>query len=44
MSPDHGTNVAIGMVRVTHWDASTELTCVTPNGPQPALVREGFWA
>ena len=42
-SPDFGTNVAIGMVRMTHWDAGTELTVDTPEGPRPASVRESFW-
>ena len=42
-SPDHGTNVAIGMVRMTHWDAGTELTVHCPDGPRRAQVRETFW-
>ncbi|MEM6385536.1 MAG: dimethylsulfoniopropionate demethylase [Pseudomonadota bacterium] len=43
-SPDHQTNVAIGMVRMTHWDADTEVTVVTPDGPRDAVVHEAFWA
>ncbi len=43
-SPDFGTNVAIGMVRVTHWAPGTELTVQTPEGPRVAVVRERFWA
>jgi dimethylsulfoniopropionate demethylase len=43
-SPDHATNVAIGMVRMTHWDDGTALEVVTPKGRQPATVRETFWA
>ncbi|MEM6902685.1 MAG: dimethylsulfoniopropionate demethylase [Pseudomonadota bacterium] len=43
-SPDHKTNVAIGMIRMTHWDAGTKLTVQTPTGDQDALVRESFWA
>ncbi|MGB5557365.1 MAG: dimethylsulfoniopropionate demethylase [Paracoccaceae bacterium] len=42
-SPDFGGNVAIGMVRMTHWDAGTELVVETPTGPRPARVREKFW-
>lgn len=42
-SPDFGTGVGIGMVRMTHWDAGTELTVETPDGPRSAKVREGFW-
>lgn len=43
-SPDAGTTVAIGMVRMTHWAEGTELTVETHDGPRPALVREAFWA
>ncbi|GAB5505416.1 MAG: glycine cleavage system aminomethyltransferase GcvT [Rhizobiaceae bacterium] len=43
-SPDFKTNVAIAMVRMTHWDDGTELTVETPTGLQPAKVRENFWA
>lgn len=42
-SPDFGTNVAIGMVRMTHWDAGTELSVQTPEGARAAVVREAFW-
>ena len=42
-SPDFNTNVAIGMVRMTHWDAGTELEVETPDGMRKALVREKFW-
>ncbi len=42
-SPDYKTNVAIGMVRMTHWDAGTELTVETPDGPRQAVVEENFW-
>jgi len=42
-SPDYGDNVAIGMVRVTHWEPGTELTVETTQGPRPARVREKFW-
>ena len=43
-SPDFDTNVAIGMVRMTHWDAGTELRVETQDGPRDAVVRETFWA
>ena len=42
-SPDFKTNVAIGMVRMTHWDPDTELVVETPDGPRSAIVREKFW-
>lgn len=42
-SPDFNTNVAIGMVRMTHWDAGDELTAITPDGPRQAVVQETFW-
>lgn len=42
-SPDFATNVAIGMVRMTHWDTGTELDVVTPTGIQPVTVWETFW-
>jgi len=42
-SPDHGTGVAIGMVRMTHWDAGTDLRVETPEGPRDAIVHENFW-
>jgi dimethylsulfoniopropionate demethylase len=43
LSPDFGEGVAIGMVRMTHWDAGTQLRVQTPEGPLPAEVREKFW-
>ncbi len=42
-SPDFDTNVAIGMVRMTHWDAGTALSVDTPDGPRAATVKESFW-
>lgn len=42
-SPDYGVNVAIGMVRMTHWDAGTALQVLTPDGPRAATVQETFW-
>ncbi|NNE53266.1 MAG: dimethylsulfoniopropionate demethylase [Sulfitobacter sp.] len=42
-SPDHKTNVAIGMVRMTHWDEGTELYLETQEGRRDALVHENFW-
>jgi dimethylsulfoniopropionate demethylase len=43
MSPDFGKGVAIGMVKMTHWDEGTTLTVNTQNGPREALVKENFW-
>ena len=43
-SPDFKTNVAIGMVRMTHWDEGTELTVETPAGVRSARIHETFWA
>jgi dimethylsulfoniopropionate demethylase len=42
-SPDFGTGVAIGMVKMTHWDEDTKLTVVTQDGERDALVKENFW-
>ena len=43
-SPDFQTNVAIGMVRMTHWDPGTRVTVETPDGIRDAEVKEAFWA
>ncbi len=42
-SPDFDCGVAIGMVRMTHWDAGTELAIETPDGTVDGVVREAFW-
>ena len=42
-SPDYNTNVAIGMVRMTHWDPGTELDIELPQETRKAIVREAFW-
>ena len=42
-SPDFNTNVAIGMVQMTHWDAGTSLEVEIPDGRRTATVREKFW-
>ncbi|MGR3635763.1 MAG: dimethylsulfoniopropionate demethylase [Shimia sp.] len=42
-SPDFNTNVSIGMIRMTHWNTSTEVDVVTPDGVRPATVYEAFW-
>ncbi|MEE4188049.1 MAG: dimethylsulfoniopropionate demethylase [Roseobacter sp.] len=42
-SPDFNTNVAIGMVRMTHWDTGTRLTVHTPDGEKQSVVQAGFW-
>jgi len=43
-SPDFDTNVAIGMVRMTHWEPGTELRVMAPDGERRGVVQEGFWA
>ena len=43
ISPDYGQGVAIGMVRMTHWDAGTPLHLETHDGSFDAEVREEFW-
>ncbi|MEL6608920.1 MAG: dimethylsulfoniopropionate demethylase [Pseudomonadota bacterium] len=42
-SPDFDTNVAIGMVRMPHWDAGTELDVETQDGTFTGVVQEKFW-
>ncbi|WP_281857542.1 dimethylsulfoniopropionate demethylase [Litoreibacter halocynthiae] len=42
-SPDFGTNVAIGMVRMTHWEDGTQVQVETQDGPRMATVHEEFW-
>lgn len=42
-SPFQNTNVAIGMVAASHWDAGTELVVETQTGPRTAIVRETSW-
>ncbi|UWQ00490.1 dimethylsulfoniopropionate demethylase [Aliiroseovarius crassostreae] len=42
-SPDFNTGVAIGMVRMTHWNSGTELDVITPDGPRAATVYDTFW-
>ncbi|MEO0744563.1 MAG: dimethylsulfoniopropionate demethylase [Pseudomonadota bacterium] len=42
-SPDHDTNVSIGMVRMTHWEPDTIIRVQTPNGVRDAVVQETFW-
>ncbi|MFK7763130.1 MAG: dimethylsulfoniopropionate demethylase [Roseobacter sp.] len=42
-SPDYQTNVAIGMVRMTHWDTGTQLRVATPEGDRDVTVQAGFW-
>lgn len=42
-SPDHQETVAIGMVKMTHWDPDTVLTIETQEGLREGLVREEFW-
>lgn len=38
-SPDFETNVAIGMIRMPHWDDGTCVEVVTPDGTRRAVVK-----
>ena len=42
-SPDFETNVAIGMVKMTHWDPGTTIEVETQDGMRLARVEETFW-
>ncbi|WP_170324852.1 dimethylsulfoniopropionate demethylase [Ruegeria arenilitoris] len=42
-SPDFSTNVSIGMLRLSHWDAGTVVEVETPDGVRRATVQEKFW-
>lgn len=42
-SPDFETNVSIGMLRLSHWDAGTVVEVETPDGMRSATVQERFW-
>lgn len=42
-SPDYKTNVAIGMVRMTHWEPGAEIQVTAPDGVRQAVVRKTFW-
>jgi dimethylsulfoniopropionate demethylase len=42
-SADFGINVAIGMVRMTHWQPGTELSVEAPDGTRKAVVQPKFW-
>ncbi|WP_420587175.1 dimethylsulfoniopropionate demethylase [Ruegeria sp.] len=42
-SPDFSTNVAVGMLRLSHWDAGTEVEVETSDGMRRATVQERFW-
>ncbi|WP_170409758.1 dimethylsulfoniopropionate demethylase [Ruegeria arenilitoris] len=42
-SPDFGTNVSIGMLRLSHWEAGTIVEVETPDGIRRATVQERFW-
>ncbi len=39
-SPDFGTNVALGMIRLSHWDPDTVLQVHTNDGVREATVQE----
>ena len=40
-SPDFDTNVAIGMIRMPHWDEGTVVEVDTPDGMRQAVVQQG---
>ncbi len=42
-SPDFSTNVSIGMVKLSHWDAGTKVEVETPDGMRSATVQAKFW-
>ncbi len=42
-SPDFSTNVSIGMVKLSHWDAGTKVEVETPDGMRSATVQGQFW-
>ncbi|SLN11078.1 Dimethylsulfonioproprionate demethylase DmdA [Roseovarius albus] len=42
-SPDFETNVSIGMVERSHWDAGTKLEVETHEGMCDAAVQDAFW-
>ena len=42
-SPDAGTNVAIGMIRMTHWEPGTRLLVEAPDGRREAEVQARFF-
>lgn len=42
-SPDYNTNVAIGMVRMDHWDEGSRVVIEAPDGARDATVHEKFW-
>ncbi|MBD0866311.1 MAG: dimethylsulfoniopropionate demethylase [Rhodobacteraceae bacterium] len=42
-SPDFRTNVAIGMIRSSHWDTGTRVEVHTPDGARAATVHNNFW-
>ena len=42
-SPDFDTNIAIGMIAASHWDAGTALEVETQDGMRQATVQEHFW-
>ena len=42
-SPDFDCGVAIGMVRMTHWEPGTPLRLETQDGVFDAVVKDRFW-
>ena len=42
-SPDFNTNVAIGMIADSHWDAGSKVEVETQDGMRSAVVQAKFW-
>jgi len=42
-SPDFATNVSIGMIADSHWDAGTQLEIETQDGMRDGVVQAQFW-
>lgn len=42
-SPDFNTNVAIGMIADSHWDAGSKVEVETQDGMRRAVVQAKFW-
>ncbi|MEQ9036891.1 MAG: dimethylsulfoniopropionate demethylase [Silicimonas sp.] len=42
-SPDFNANVAIGMVRMTHWEPGTRVDIGLPGETRTGIVQEKFW-
>ncbi|NQW09845.1 MAG: dimethylsulfoniopropionate demethylase [Alphaproteobacteria bacterium] len=43
-SPDYQTNVALGMIRMTHWAPDTRVEVEAPDGMRTAVVQKGTFS